>query len=173
MSCNCFWGKSPVTLKMSFTDKLQASACHCNARFTVEENHRRFSIVSKNVNDVNKYKVDKWLYNDNTHKKCDYFFEYKRTLGQKKTNIDTCIFVELKGIDITHAVEQIDETIRKFKEAKYFQSVNVSKVIAAIVFSHYPSNNSSFRCAVEKLRKNHKDLHVHVEHKANSLDFQP
>ena len=158
---------------MTFDARLKASACHCNARFTVEENHRRFSISSKNTNDVNKYKIDKWLFNDSSHKKCDYFFEYKKSSSTRQICIDTCIFVELKGVDINHAIEQIDETIKVFKKNEYFRYVTVSNVVAAVVFSHYPSNDSSFRSAVKNIRRNHKDLKVKVKHQATSLTYKP
>lgn len=173
MSCKCFFGKPTITSKMSFEERLKASACQCKARFTVEENHRRFSISSKNLNDVNKYKIDKWLINDSIQKKCDYFFEYKKNSTIRRISIDTCIFVELKGVDINHAIEQIDETIKVFKKNGYFSYVTVYHVVAAVVFSHYPSNDSSFRLAVTRLKKNHKDLKVEVIQQATSLIYNP
>lgn len=103
---------------------------------------------------------------------CDYFFEYKKN-GNKHPNVDTAIFVELKGVDIDDAAKQIDQTITTFKKGGYFRTAAVKKVVAAIVFSHFPSNNSSYRAAVSKLRKNHGDLKVKVEHHAKSMTYDP
>ncbi len=172
MSCNCFSGKPSFSLNITFDERLKASACHCNSRFVVEENHRRFCIECKNVSDVNKYMIDKWFDNSSQHRKCDYFFEYKKN-GNKHPNVDTAIFVELKGVDIDDAAKQIDQTITTFKKGGYFRTATVKKVVAAIVFSHFPSNNSSYRAAVSKLRKNHGDLKVKVEHYAKSMTYDP
>lgn len=172
MSCNCFSGKPSFPSQISFDERLKGSACHCNARFVVEENHRRFSINCKNVDDVNKYMIDKWFDNSSCHRKCDYFFEYKRVEG-KHPKVDTAIFVELKGVNIDDAVKQIDQTITIFMQGGYFRTIAINKVIAAIVFSHYPSNNSSFRAAWLKLRKNHKELKVKDILHAKSLTYNP
>lgn len=172
MSCNCFSGKPSFPSQISFDERLKRSACHCNARFVVEENHRRFCINSKNIDDVNKYKIDKWFDDSSCHRKCDYFFEYKRT-EDEHPKVDTAIFVELKGVNIDDAVKQIDQTISTFKQGGYFRTSTINKVIAAIVFSHYPSNNSSFRAAWIKLRKNHKELKVKDCIHAKSWTYDP
>lgn len=172
MSCNCFSGKPSFPSQISFDERLKMSACHCNSRFVVEENHRRFCINCKNVDDVNKYMIDKWFDDSSCHRKCDYFFEYKRVEGEHP-KVDTAIFVELKGVNIDDAVKQINQTISIFKQGGYFRSTTTNKVIAAIVFSHYPSNNSSFRAAFLKLRKNHKELKVKDCIHAKSLTYNP
>ena len=172
MSCNCFSGNPSFPLKITFGERLKASACHCNSRFVVEEMHRRFCIECKNVDDVNKYKIDKWFDNSSEHRKCDYFFEYKKN-DDNNPNVEIAIFVELKGVNIDDAAKQIDQTISTFKQGGYFRTTAIKKVVAAIVFSHYPSNDSSYRAAVAKLRKSHKDLKITVEHQAKSMTYNP
>lgn len=172
MSCNCFSGKPSFPSRITFNERLKRSACHCNARFVVEENHRRFCINCNKISDVNKYMIDKWFDNSSDHLKCDYFFEYKRIDGEH-AKVDTAIFVELKGVDIDHAVKQIDQTITTFKQGGYFRTTTINKVIAAIVFSHFPSNNYSYRSAWLKLRKHHKELKVKDLCHAKSLTYDP
>ena len=107
MGCKCFERKTQFTDTTSFDDKYKLSKCRCTSRFTVGENKSKFTIVSKQVSEVDKIKIDGYFDSSSKHRKCDYLFVYT------PTSPSNCIyiFVELKGTDIAHAVTQIGNTV--------------------------------------------------------------
>ena len=107
MSCKCFDQKPQCRPTDDFIVRLEASKCHCTSRFTVQERKCKFAILSRDISVIDKYKIDGHFDTDATHDKCDYLFRHHPANPEK----NTCLFVELKGIDIEHAVKQIGDTI--------------------------------------------------------------
>ena len=140
MGCKCFERKTQFTDTTSFDDKYKLSKCRCTSRFTVGENKSKFTIVSKQVSEVDKIKIDGYFDSSSKHRKCDYLFVYT------PTSPSNCIyiFVELKGTDIAHAVTQIGNTVNLFYNQGYLKD---KKVIGAIVSSRHPSNDGTYRKA--------------------------
>ena len=146
MGCKCFERKTQFTDTTSFDDKYKLSKCRCTSRFTVGENKSKFTIVSKQVSEVDKIKIDGYFDSSSKHRKCDYLFVYT------PTSPSNCIyiFVELKGTDIAHAVTQIGNTVNLFYNQGYLKD---KKVIGAIVSSRHPSNDGTYRKAKQTLEK--------------------
>ena len=100
-SCNCFDNPPAFLQTDSFQDKIEKSLCRCSCRFSVAENQSKFSIEQATIDELKKIKIDGFLDCSKTASKCDYLFIYHSDLN------DSChIFVELKGSDIVHAIEQ-------------------------------------------------------------------
>lgn len=103
MSCKCFDQKPQCRPTDDFIVRLEASKCSCTSRFTVQERKSKFTVLSRDTSVIDKYKIDGYFDTDVTHDKCDYLFRHHPSNPEK----NTCLFVELKGIDIDHAVKQI------------------------------------------------------------------
>ena len=153
---------------MTFADRLDQSKCKCNARFVVSEKKSRFEVLSCTLEEIDKYKVDGYLYQDKTKKKCDYFFNY-----HTKNQPSICIFVELKGVDIETAVKQLESTIEDFEKNDYFKNVGSTKVICAIVSTGYPNDDSTYKRLVKNLKTKYKRLNPTVERKKFDLRYNP
>jgi hypothetical protein len=130
--------------------KVNAAKKHCfeNALKTPIENGKSFSIIlSKNKDEkFIRIKIDKCFLSeiDNETKKCDYGFI-------RCSNSDY-YFVELKGLNIETAVNQIIETIIYFRN-----NFNIKKeqIFAYIASSGLPrSANQKFQKLQENFIKN-------------------
>jgi PCRF domain len=77
--------------------------CFKEQRTVAEENGRVFTLDLPKGEKCCKIHVDGCLITDNNQQRCDYWFHHY----DKNDNV----FVELKGMDIEHAVEQIIATI--------------------------------------------------------------
>lgn len=166
-SCNCF--DNPPTFEQTdnFQDKIEKSLCRCSCRFSVAENQSKFSIEQATIDELKKIKIDGFLDCSKTASKCDYLFIYHSDLN------DSChIFVELKGSNIIHAVEQIRNTIISFHSQGCLKS---TRVRAAIVSSRFPKDDGSFRKAILELHKNvnSKLNDFRIFHKNRQMTYNP
>ena len=168
MGCKCFERKTQFTDTTSFDDKYKLSKCRCTSRFTVGENKSKFTIVSKQVSEVDKIKIDGYFDSSSKRRKCDYLFVYT------PTSPSNCIyiFVELKGTDIAHAVTQIGNTVNLFYNQGYLKD---KKVIGAIVSSRHPSNDGTYRKAKQTLEKSlsSKIKDFRIEKKNREMTYDP
>ena len=169
MSCKCFDQKPLCRPTDDFIVRLEASRCNCTLRFTVQERKSKFSIMSRDTSVIDKYKIDGHFDTDATHNKCDYLFHHHPTNPEK----NTCLFVELKGIDIDHAVKQIGDTIDRFSRDGYFNDKPNLSIISAIVSTGYPTNDATYRRRVIDLQKRFKQYHLRVERKTFEMRYQP
>ena len=98
----------------------------------VSENKRVFRVINQFKKYVNKVTVDGCYMTNGA--KCDYLFEIL-----EKEQIQNVFYVELKGSDIPHAIEQLEATIyhckSSHKEYKKESYVVASKVPKAGVSS--------------------------------------
>ncbi|OAV74218.1 hypothetical protein Barb7_02308 [Bacteroidales bacterium Barb7] len=167
MSCNCFSTDIP-SVEKSFNERLELSKCNCHARLTVCENKQKFQIEpATSLSQIDKIKVNGFLETSSLVNKCDYLFIYKEN---KKENI--YIFVELKGINIEHAIEQIRCSINMFYSNGCLKN---KKVCGAIVFSTYPKDNGTYRKAKKRLWKelSGKIKNFELEEKSRTMTYNP
>lgn len=166
MGCKCFDKKPVFKNTDSFDYRYNASKCNCLSRFTVSENKSKFTILSKNVSEVDKIKIDDCFDNSSEHRKCDYLFVYTSSSNQ------IYIFVELKGTDIAHAITQIGNTINLFYKEGYLTN---KKVIGTIVCSRHPSNDGTYRKAKLTLEKSlsSKIKGFRIEKKNREMIYDP
>lgn len=169
MSCKCFDQKPSCRPADDFFVRLEASKCSCTSRFTVQERKSKFMVISRDTTVIDKYKIDGHFDTDTTHDKCDYLFHYHPTNPQK----NTCIFVELKGNDIKHAVKQIGDTIDRFFRDGYFNDKLNLNLIGAIVSTASPSNNSTYRRHVMEIAKRYKRYNLRIENTKYEMHYIP
>ncbi len=165
--CKCF-DKKPSLDGKSFKDDVEKCKCLCGARFTASENKRQFRVEpAPPVGEVDKIKVDGYLFDTNDFKKCDYVF-----VVNKEKDTETYIFVELKGEDVTRAVQQIANTINIFWQERMLDGVIVR---GALAFSTFPKNTSSFRNAYSGLIKllAGKIKEFEFGYKKNTIKYNP
>lgn len=150
--CTCF---SNPLLETDFLEKFRIGFCHCNnnTRLYAEENGRKFSIIVHgdryDYQFIYKIKVDGFLIKDNVQSRCDYFFKYVEG-HEVKNNI----FVELKGKNIDKAYDQINQTIKVFKNNHVIKDDSV--VNGVIVSSRVPNNGGRDRELKEEFRRKQK-----------------
>lgn len=147
-------------------DRYNASKCGCASRFTVSENNSKFCIVSKELDKVEKIKVDGYLDDSAEHRKCDYLFVYTDNSGS------TCIFVELKGKDVARAITQLQQTIESFYREGFLTG---KRVRGAIVHTQHPGNTGSVRKAKQLLDKfvTGKIRDFRLENRNRQMNYDP
>jgi hypothetical protein len=170
MSCKCFEKRITFKPTDAFCIRLNASKCNCSSRFSVQENRSGFSILCKDRNLVDKYKIDGYFDSDTTHKKCDYLFIY---YSKNKNNPNTIIFVELKGKDIEQAIKQLDTTISVFDKEQFFKGKNNSGLIGAIVSTGYPSDDATYRKLKKNIMQKFKKYNLQIERKTYHMRYDP
>lgn len=131
--------------------------CFSNSN-NAREKGKRFSIRNPEQKPICKVRVDDCLITDNTIKKCDYLFG---------VNNNNYYLVELKGVDINTAIEQIVSTY-EIVNSKINSPVTNYKGI--VVSSIVPSQaHQKFRNLAEKVYSTKKLLitrhqNQHEEH---------
>jgi len=130
---------------------------HCIERSNVaKENNKQFRIESSSNSVICRLKIDGCIINDNTIVKCDYVF--------KICDIDKLIFVELKGTDVNHAIQQIVTTLDNLKHL-----IKTSSIEAYIISSSVPrAAEQNFRNLKDKIFKN-KGLKITKFHSQGSI----
>ncbi len=112
-----------------------------------KENKRKATLHNTNQIEINEVKVDGCLIINGN--KCDYIWEI---CSKKK-----CFYIELKGKDLSHALDQIESTISFC--IKNFNHENFEK-IAVVVLSRYPKESSTIQIKKKKLRKQNIKLEI-------------
>lgn len=169
MSCKCFDHKPSCRPTDDLMRRLEASKCTCASRFKVQERKSSFVVVSHDTAVIDKYKIDGHFDTDATHDKCDYLFLHHPSGSQK----NTCIFVELKGTDIAHAVKQIGDTIDRFSHDGYFRDKSDLALIGAIVSTGYPANDATYRRRVIEITKRFRQYRLRIENKKYEMHYIP
>lgn len=126
-----------------------------NRIVSVSENKRAFRIKNDSNFTINKIEVDGCYIT--TGAKCDYLLE---VISQN--TVTMVFYVELKGSDINHAIEQLEATIQYcLTEHK-----NVDKKECYIIASKFPSAGPSSQVLKKKfLKKNKIQLFIHTKTK--------
>ena len=110
----------------------------------MSERKSSFEIKCRDIEVVEKYMID-GCFDTSTDVKCDYLFYYH------PNNKNSYVFVELKGSDFEHGIEQINVTVKRFVDNDFFVGKNNLEVTGVLVCTQYPKNNS-------KTRSNKKDV---------------
>jgi hypothetical protein len=118
----------------------------CDKKIVLEENKSKITFLNPNQDKILRIKVDGCVISDNETLRCDYALI---------PSDEVEIYVELKGSDIVHAVEQIKSTIQllsdnpqKIKKLCFVVSTRVPKQTTTIqqLQSQFKRNfNASFR----------------------------
>jgi hypothetical protein len=116
-----------------------------NKIISVSENKRTFRIKNNSIFTINEVKID-GCYKE-TGAKCDFLFEII-----EKTDVSIVFYVELKGSDISHAIEQLEATI----EYCISEHKDVDKKKCYIVASKFPSSGTKSGILKKKFLKKNK-----------------
>lgn len=99
---------------MKIPDNCYLKSQSNDSLITCEENGRKFVLENKNKDLVNKILIDNCVIKG-TQIRCDYLLEITSdpTLANRNSKSrKLAIYIELKGSDIKHAVEQLKNTIK-------------------------------------------------------------
>ena len=123
-----------------------------NKKIAVSENGRKLTVNNPDQKGVIKIEVDGCLI-DNDRERCDYLFEVIiPDIKDKETkNIETAIYVELKGSDIEKAFKQIMATLGYLVDRH--RHINKECFIVA---SRVPKASVKTQELAEKLKKSHR-----------------
>ena len=125
-----------------------------NKKIPVSENGRKFTIDNPDKKEVVKIRVDGCLIDDD-RERCDYLFEVIipeiKDEGSETKNIETAIYVELKGSDIEKAFKQIMATLGYLVD----RHRQIDKE-CFIVASRVPKASAKTQELAEKLKKSHR-----------------
>jgi len=109
---------------------------------SVSENRKTFKIKNNSLVVINKVEVDGCYITSGS--RCDYLFEII-----DDNRIEKVFYVELKGSDIAHAIEQLKSTIAYCK--------NIHREILSkechIISSKFPSSGPSSQILKKKFKK--------------------
>ena len=126
---------------------------------STSEKGKKYRIKFKNIKPSAVYPIDGVIITEG--EKCD-----KLVLFESDTtkNVWTEVFVELKGKDVNHAIDQIKATIDK----PVFQHKSIGQKWARIVAQSVPSNNSN--SSVERARNYFSEKHISFKCKSSCLE---
>lgn len=119
-----------------------------DAQIVLKEKKSKITLLNPNKKLYHEVKVDGDLYaiTETQEKKCDYL-----ELGKKTYD---ALFIELKGIDINTAYEQLLSSTQNINVG------NVRKRVALAVTPHIPKANVKFQKYMKLLKKQGTDLRV-------------
>ncbi len=116
------------------------------AKAVVIENKRRYCGNNIDTKQLYMHKVDGGLISDTTKSKCDFLL-----LSYSKSE-DSAYFIELKGTDFVHAVEQILSTYQELKSQLVDFKLNGRVVVTKI---HAPDLSNSKLDRLKRILKQH------------------
>ncbi|MCE2705660.1 MAG: hypothetical protein LW807_01095 [Proteobacteria bacterium] len=133
--------------------------CKTSNSTSCEENKRQFKIIETSPEDrryLIKIKVDGCMYTDkDMTKRCDYIFELQDKFS---------CFIELKGKDIKHAVEQLESSLKNIavqgKKYAFVVSSQVPKISISqkTILSFKKKYNAKFEIKNTRMEKAINDL---------------
>lgn len=112
-------------------------AVQVRAKICVSENGKRYQLTTNNTEESVVYAVDGIIVRD--VQRCDKLVLVKRSAMAVTPERWTESFVELKGKDVNHAVEQLRQTLKK----DIFKHPSNDDIRARIVAQSFPSSKSN------------------------------
>ena len=103
----------------------------------MSENGKRYLLTTNGKKETVVYAVDGNIVKDG--QRCDKLVLVKRSEKDVKPEQWTEAFVELKGVDTNHAIDQIRQTLKK----TVFRHPSNDNIRARIVAQSFPSNKSN------------------------------
>lgn len=107
------------------------------AKVSVSEKGKRYLMATSGKEESVVYAVDGNIVKDGL--KCDKLVLVKRSSKCVKPEQWTEVFVELKGVDTNHAIDQLRQTLKK----TIFKHPSNDDIRARIVAQSFPSNKSN------------------------------
>lgn len=122
------------------------------AKVCVSENGKRYLLTTNNKEESVVYAVDGNIVKEGL--KCDKLILLKRSAKGAKPEQWTEVFVELKGVDTNHAIDQLRQTLKK----AIFKHLSNDDIRARIVAQSFPSNksNPAMEKAKQEFRKDYR-----------------
>lgn len=105
----------------------------------------KMNVLNPSLIKVERHKVDGCLIADNTIR-CDWKFV---VIGEDETRSE--VYIELKGKDISHAVEQIVNSVKKLSDC-----YNKKFIIGYVICTRSPVSSSEIQVMQKKLQRDHK-----------------
>lgn len=123
---------------------------------SLSENKRTYQLENKSHRCIHSYRIDNGIITSQNVSKCDYAIF-----------IDTnyLILIELKGVDISHAIDQIENTINTLIRNN---GVSVNRIDARIVISRGP-NPKIIASKQQRLEKLLLKYHGHLNYREKKL----
>lgn len=121
------------------------------AKLGVSENGKRYLLTTNGKEESVVYAVDGHIVEEGL--KCDKLVLVKRTAKDVKPEQWMEAFVELKGVDTNHAINQLRQTLKK----AVFKHPSNNDIRARIVAQSFPSNksNPTMEKAKQEFRKDY------------------
>ena len=107
------------------------------SKISVSEKGKRYMLATGGKEESVVYAVDGTIVTEG--QRCDKLVLVRRTAKDDTPERWTESFVELKGVDMTHAINQLRETLKK----SIFKHPSNDDVRARIVAQSFPSNKSN------------------------------
>ncbi len=107
------------------------------AMITVSENGKKYQLTTNGNEQSVVYAVDGVIVKEGS--RCDKLVLVKRSAKEVTPERWTESFVELKGTDVNHAIEQLRQTLKK----SIFKHPSNDDIRARIVAQSFPSNKSN------------------------------
>ena len=131
--------------------------CNNNRIIVTEENKRKFIFQNNSNHMVNKVKVDGCYIINGA--KCDYLIELISS-----DIVETVFYIELKGSDINHAIEQIEITLQHCREIH-----NNANKECYIILSRFPSSGTSSQTLKKKFKKRNNGIQLYIDSKVKQV----
>ncbi|MBO0348327.1 hypothetical protein J0895_04245 [Phormidium pseudopriestleyi FRX01] len=112
------------------------TSCSDGKIITAQENGRKYILNNSSHQRVCKVRVDDCVITSQEQCKCDYLFivcSPEQVEDENLKSSEQLYFIELKGKDLIHAVEQLTQTLEHFKP-----QINQAQVFARVVLSKSP-----------------------------------
>lgn len=121
------------------------------AKVSVSENGKRYLMTTNGKEESVVYAVDGNIVKEG--QRCDKLLLVKRSAKDANPEQWTEAFVELKGVDTTHAIDQLRQTLKK----AIFKHPSNDDIRARIVAQSFPSNksNPTMEKAKQEFRKDY------------------
>ncbi|MDO5525299.1 MAG: hypothetical protein Q4F85_04375 [Prevotella sp.] len=119
------------------------------AKVSVSEKGKRYLLVTGSKRESVVYALDGYIVKEG--QRCDKLVLVKRSAKDVKPEQWTETFVELKGVDTNHAIDQLRQTLKK----ALFKHPSNDDIRARIVAQSFPSNkaNPTMEKAKQEFRK--------------------
>lgn len=126
-------------------------ALQIRAKVSVSENGKRYLLATNGKEESVVYAVDGNIVKEGL--KCDKLVLVKRSAKDVTPEQWTEAFVELKGVDTNHAIDQLRQTLKK----AIFKHPSNDDIRARIVAQSFPSNksNPTMEKAKQEFRKDY------------------
>lgn len=112
-------------------------------QIVLQENKSKITFLNPNGIKVRKIRVDGCVIQDNESLRCDYL------LILSLDNQELEIYVELKGSDVRHAVEQLESTIKTLSD-----DIQKKKKLCFVVSTRVPRQGTDIQGIQSRFKKN-------------------